>query len=93
MSKFKIDFFIRYAGTISVEIIGDDYTNEAYINVDKYMAWLYDTGKLNWVLDEVDHEGNHVQKTGTYNEEQYFNLYQWQITKDLTEYIELFIIK
>lgn len=47
-------------------------TSRGEINKVLFESWLNDNGKFEWIKDESDHEGNHVQHEGTYTPNEYY---------------------
>lgn len=57
------------------------------IPVDRFEWWLRLNGKLEWIIDTSDHQGEHQQFFGTMSIPEYWATEEKYIIKDLYEYI------
>jgi len=60
---------------------------EAEISRYKFGLYLENNGYLEWVHDTADHNGEHVQTTGTLTREQFINT--MDLTDAITNYLKI----
>lgn len=91
---FKIVNYTLEENQIVVDI--DRHGKEEEIKIPRrpYEQWLEDSSRLEWVNDWSNHEGMHMQQTGTFELDMYWHdsfidkkndLYDWLILKKVSE--------
>lgn len=80
ISTYDIEEKTIYAFPVNSEIAIE-------INRKKFEDFLTFNDKLDWIMDYSE-AGNHSQRTGTMTLDEYYDLQDWQIRKDLQEYIQ-----
>lgn len=61
-----------------------------HINLSDFEAWLDRTDRLDWESNHADHTGSHVQSSGRFNMEDY-----WEspyVTGDISDYITIHFV-
>lgn len=92
-THFKIDAFRfnKFAKSewIQVDVQNNEETAEIEVTIprDKFELWLRTDGNLDWVIDGVDHEGEHTQAEGTMTLEEYWDSDIKSIYNDFYNYI------
>src|SRR5690242_12814304 len=83
---FEIDNFTLYDKFIEVEL--SNYEFDKIINIPraKFECWLKHEGRLEWTMDYSDHTGEHIQKTGIMDIDEYWDC-NTNIETDLYDYI------
>lgn len=86
---FEIDDFNLWDKEIEVFLIQGEKEKEKSISRAKFEKWLEDSGRLDYCNDAVDHEGEHVQVTGTIDIENYWDDILLDKRQHLYDYILL----
>lgn len=85
IEDFHVDIF-----TIKVQwhLPRFDENKTSEIGTSAYEAWLHDSGKLNFCIDDFDYSNEHIQTAGTMAVEQYWeNIDLEQKIQDMKEYM------
>jgi hypothetical protein len=83
MKLFKISDYEKNENVINVFTETDQQID---INYTKFMDWLTWDERREWVMDYSE-GGEHIQKSGTLSDEEYWNSSRSQIIEDLYDFI------
>jgi len=82
-----ISYEIEEVKCLDIELENGDFK---YIPLVEFESWLTYNGQMGWINDSSDHNGEHVQSSGTFKdfEDWSENKEPKEVIKYLTEYIE-----
>ena len=86
--QFQIDEYNEYDSEIEVFTLKNGEEKTLFIDREKFEKWLEKDGRLEWIYDYADCQGEAVQETGILPIEDYFSENStYKIKEDLYDYI------